>query len=340
MTTLTEVAAAAGVSTATVSHVINSTRYVSPTTIQKVQDAIARTGYRPNPYARALRTASTESIGFVASDISNPYSTAVMRGIAAALRDANHIMLVADANDDPALERDAIDALVHRKVDGLIIAPTTAVNAVTLEQIEDVGVPVVLIDRAIPLPLDQVLVENIESVESLVGEMLDAGHSRVGVIAGRRDHSTTTERLAGWRLAHERRGRPVDETLVVVGATNSEQARTATAALLDRADRPTAIFATSNVESLGALRAFKAAGLAIPRDLSFAAFDDVEWADLLDAPLTCLAQPTTEIGREAVGLLLRRLTDPAVEHRTVRLAPELRNRGSIQGAPEVPTTGQ
>ncbi len=330
MTTLTEVAAAAGVSTATVSHVINSTRYVSPTTLEKVQDAIARTGYRPNPYARALRTASTESVGFVASDISNPYSTAVMRGIAAALRDANHTMLVADANDDPRLERDAIDALVHRRVDGLIIAPTTAVDAVTFEQIEGSGVPVVLIDRAVPVPLDQVLVENIDSVASLVGDMIDAGHSRVGIIAGRSDHSTTMERLAGWRLAHEQRGIPADESLIALGATDPERARAATASLLDRVDRPTAIFSTSNVESLGALRAIKAARLAIPADITFAAFDDIEWADLLDAPLTCLAQPTTEIGREAVELLLRRIADPAVEHRVIRLAPELRARGSIQ----------
>lgn len=335
MTTLTEVAAAAGVSTATVSHVINSTRYVSPTTIEKVREAIARTGYRPNPYARALRTASTESVGFVASDISNPYSTAVMRGIAAALREANHTMLVADANDDPSLERDAIDALVNRRVDGFIIAPTTAVDAATFEQIEGSGVPVVLIDRAVPLPLDQVLVENINSVESVVGEMLEKGHSRVGIIAGRRDHSTTTERLAGWRLAHEKRGIPVDDSLIALGATDSERARVATAGLLDRVDRPTAIFSASNVESFGALRAIKAAGLTIPRDISFAAFDDIEWADLLDSPLTCLAQPTTEIGREAVGLLLRRLADSSVEHRVVRLAPELRARGSIQ-APGFP----
>jgi LacI family transcriptional regulator len=330
MTTLTEVAAAAGVSTATVSHVINSTRYVSPATLERVQEAIARTGYHPNPYARALRTASTESVGFVASDISNPYSTAVMRGIAAALRAVNHTMLVADADDDPVLERDAIDALVHRKVDGLIIAPTTSIEAATLTQIEEIGVPVVLIDRAVTLPLDQVLVENTNSVADLVGEMLDRGHRRIAIVAGRRDHSTTTERVEGWRLAHERRGLPVDESLIALGATNSDRAREATAHLLRARERPTAIFSASNVESLGVLRALKTAGLSIPQDISFAAFDDIEWVDLLDAPLTCLAQPTTEIGKQAVALLMRRLNDPDAEHRVVRLAPDSRARGSIQ----------
>ena len=153
-TSLADVARISGVSTATVSHVINGTRYVSPETVEKVRNAIASTGYRPNPYARALRTATSESIGFVASDVSNSYSTAVMRGIASALRTRGYTLLVADADENPTLEHEAIDALVERKVDGLIVAPTTSTDPVSFEQIEQIGVPVVLVDRAVPLDAD------------------------------------------------------------------------------------------------------------------------------------------------------------------------------------------
>ncbi|EQM74768.1 MULTISPECIES: LacI family DNA-binding transcriptional regulator [Microbacterium] len=332
-TSLADVARISGVSTATVSHVINGTRYVSPETVEKVRNAIASTGYRPNPYARALRTATSESIGFVASDVSNSYSTAVMRGIASALRTRGYTLLVADADENPTLEHEAIDALVERKVDGLIVAPTTSTDPVSFEQIEQIGVPVVLVDRAVPLELDQVLVENVGSVADVVGQMLDAGHRRVAVVGGRAGHSSTVERLQGWRKAHTERGLVCDEALAVLDVFDAGQARQATTRLLDRPDRPTAIFSLSNVMSLGILRALSDLHLVVPRDVSFAAFDDIEWVDLLDHPVTCLAQPTEQIGSTAVELVLTRIADPDVDHRVVRLAPSLCDRGSIAEPP-------
>lgn len=329
MTTLADVAAAAGVSTATISHVINGTRYVSPQTAERVQRAIDETRYRPNPYARALRTATTESIGFVASDITNPYSTAVMRGITAALRDARYTTLVANSDEDPGLETDAIDALVQRRADGLIIALTTQTPEASLNRFEELGVPLVLIDRAVSRPVDQVLVEDVESVRELVGSMLDAGHRRVAIIAGRSHHSTSIERIAGWRAAHELRGLPVDEGLMAADVADESQAQQRVTELIASSNPPTAIFSTSNVLSLGALRALKEAGKQIPSDISFAAFDDLEWTELLDHPITCLAQPTFEIGTRAVELLLRRISDPGAEHTTLRLPPELKSRRSI-----------
>ncbi|MEU4014862.1 LacI family DNA-binding transcriptional regulator [Microbacterium sp. NPDC028030] len=332
-TSLADVARISGVSTATVSHVINGTRYVSPSTIEKVQRAIASTGYRPNPYARALRTATSESIGFVASDVANTYSTSVMRGIAGALRTRGYTLLVANADEDPALEREAIEALVERMVDGLIVAPTTSTDPISFEQIEEIGVPVVLVDRAVPLDLDQVLVENVDSVAEVVGQMLDAGHRRIAVVGGRAGHSTTTERMQGWRKAHTDRGLVCDESLAVLDVFDASRARHATERLFARENRPTALFSMSNVMSLGILRALSDLRLVIPRDVSFAAFDDIEWIDLLDHPVTCLAQPTEEVGSNAVELVLTRIANPAVEHRVVRLAPSLCDRGSIAEPP-------
>ncbi|MCA0252310.1 MAG: LacI family transcriptional regulator [Actinobacteria bacterium] len=335
MVTLTDVAAAAGVSTATVSHVINQTRHVAPSTVERVRRAIRDTGYHRNPHARALRTATTESVGFVASDIANPFSTAVMRGIAAALRQARYTMLVANADESPALEREIVDTLTRQRVDGLIVALTAESSDSDIAHIASRGLPVVLIDRAVPLAVDQVLVENTESVAVLVGEMLDLGHRRIAIVAGKEHHSTTMERVEGWRLAHRQRGLTPDEALISSGAVDADDARLATARLLGLADPPTAFFSASNVISLGVLRGLMEAGLSVPDQISFAAFDDLEWADLLGTPITCLAQPTFELGQSAVALLLRRLADPNAEYRTLRLPPEPCHRKSIT----VPRTG-
>lgn len=333
MVTLTEVAAVAGVSIATVSHVINNTRPVAAATVARVKDAIRDTGYRRNPHARALRTSTTESVGFVASDIANPFSTALMGGIAAALRQANYPLLVADADENPTLERDIVDALARQRVDGLIVALTTEATQADVEHIAGLGIPVVLVDRAVPVPVDQVLVENTAAVASLVGDMLDLGHRRVAIVAGNGHHSTTIERVQGWRLAHRQRGLRIDEELVSVGSVDARTAAAATTALLARAEPPTAFFSASNVITLGMLRALKAARLSVPEQASFAAFDDVEWADLLGTPITCLAQPTFDLGTAAVRLLLRRLANPAVEHCTVRLPPTLHARESVAAPP-------
>ncbi|MCC6496488.1 MAG: LacI family DNA-binding transcriptional regulator [Propionibacteriaceae bacterium] len=334
MVTLTDVAAAAGVSIATVSHVMNQTRPVAVETVARVNKAIRETGYHRNPHARALRTATTESVGFVASDIANPFSTALMGGIAPALRKARYTLLVANADENPELERDVVDALARQRVDGLIVALTTEASQDDVEHIASLGIPVVLVDRAVSISVDQVLVENTEAVAAVIGEMLDLGHRRVAIVAGKEHHSTTVERVEGWRQAHQRRGLAVDEGLVVLGSVDPPAAAVATTALLGVADPPTAFFSTSNVISLGMLRALRAARLSVPEQVSFAAFDDVEWADLLGTPITCLAQPTSDLGATAVELLLRRLADPDVEHRTVRLPPELHVRESVGGPPD------
>lgn len=320
MVTLTEVAAAAGVSIATVSHVMNQTRPVAAETIARVNEAIRQTGYRRNPHARALRTSTTESVGFVASDIANPFSTALMGGIAAALHQAEYALLVANAEEDPARERDIVDALARQRVDGLIVALTTEATQADVEHIAGLGIPIVL-------------VENTAAVAAVVGDMLDLGHRRVAIVAGKEHHSTTSERVEGWRQAHLRRGLRLDEELVSVGSADAPAAAAATTALLALADPPTAFFSTSNVITLGMLRALKAARLSIPDEASFAAFDDVEWADLLGTPITCLAQPTFDLGTAAVGLLLRRLANPAADHRTLRLPPMLHVRESVAARP-------
>ncbi len=332
MVTLADVARVAGVSKTTVSHVINGTRFVSAEAVHRVEEAVIQTGFRPNPYARALRTATTQTLGFVSSDISNPFSTAVIQGIEYATRQADHTLLVANSRDDPAGEEQAIDALEQRRIDGLIIALSPSSSEKAMERLRTFPVPVVLVDRDAPLPVDRVIVENVEAVAELIGLLIDQGHRRIGVVAGEERHNTSAERVEGWRLAHRRNGIAIDESLVHYSGPTAADAQAATDALLRSAEvLPTALFTTNSAMTQGALRSLREAGLRQPDQMSLVAFDDFEWADLLSPPLTCLAQPTFEIGSSAVGLLLERIASPKLESRVIRLNPALRVRASSVG---------
>lgn len=328
MATLFDVAKLSGVSISTVSHVVNLTRKVSPDTAARVRAAIEQTGYRPNPIARALRRSTTESIGFIVSDIGNSYFTDVIRGVAASALAAQQTLLLAISDDDPVIELEAIRALAERRVDGLVVSLTPESGAAVIPHLASLDMPVVLIDRAADANLDQVLVENVLSTAALVRHLLDLGHRRVGMIAGAPGISTTVERIEGWRMAHAEAGLQVDEGLLVNGQSRSGPAQVATLGLLRLVEPPTAIVAGNNSMTRGALLALRSEGKQVPTDVAVVGFDDFEWAAEMEPSLTVIAQPTYEVGQKAVELLLRRLAKPTRRRQVVRLDPTFIHRQS------------
>lgn len=334
MATLFDVAKLSGVSISTVSHVVNLTRKVSPDTAARVRAAIEQTGYRPNPIARALRRSTTESIGFIASDIGNPYFTDVIRGIEASSREAHQMLLLANSDNDPVIELEAIRALAERRVDGLIVTLTPESGTTVIPYLASLDMPVVLIDRAADANMDQVLVENVLSTATLVRHLLDLGHRRVGMIAGVPGISTTVERIEGWRMAYAEAGLPVDEELLVSGQSRTGPAEAAALRLLALTEPPTAIVAGNNSMTRGALLALRSHGERVPTDIALVGFDDFEWAAEMEPSLTVVAQPTYEVGRQAVELLLRRLAKPTRRRRVVRLDPAFVHRRSCGCPPD------
>lgn len=337
MVTLSDVARHAGVSTATVSHVLNGTRFVAAETAQRVREALESTGYQVNPFARALRTATTESIGFVASDLSNPYSTAVMKGIEAATRSARHTLLVANSDEDPEMEREAIAALVQRRVDGLVVALTSQSRSETVHELQDLGIPVVLVDAGVEGELDQVLVESRESVRILVEHLIDLGHERIAVLAGSPGNLNSVERTSGWSAALTGRGLQAATELVRHGGIRADTARREFAALLDSPEPPSAVFTSSNQMTLGVWEEINARGLRVPHDIAVIAFDEPSFVNVLSPPLTCIAQPTFSVGLRAVELVFRRIADPGTEQVALRLQPRINHRDSCcDGANALP----
>lgn len=325
--TMTEVARLAGVSIATVSHVLNGTRVVRDETRQAVLTAIAESGYTHNVLARALVTQRTRSIGVVVSAISNPSLVEVLQGIEAAVVGAGYTLLLADSHDEPDNELAVVQALHQRRVDGLIVAPSVD-PASAIAYLAEREVPAVFVDRMVDDRFDQVGPQNTEPVAELVEHLAANGHRRIAFVRGRDGFSTTVERDEGYRLGLERGGLPVIAELIVDGDSEQHAGCKAMHTLLELDERPTAVVVGNNMMTIGAVRAIRETGLRVPDDIALVAFDDFSWAADFSPRLTVMAQPTHDIGTLAVRRLLDRLADPLRAPQSDRLPPRLVHRDS------------
>ncbi|MFC7343636.1 LacI family DNA-binding transcriptional regulator [Saccharopolyspora griseoalba] len=327
MATMADVARVAGVSTATVSHVINGTRTVRQETRRAVEAAVEVTGYSPNTLARSLATGGTRSVAVVMSAISNPYFGQLLQGIEAEVLQRGYTLLLTDPHDDPDYELTVVRDMHERRVDGIVLA-ASAEPRPALDYLAARGVPVVLADRIVDERYDQVGPENVESTAQLVDHLAEHGHRRIAMIGGLAGLSTTEERLRGYRDGLARNGIGQDAALVDSGRSDSEGAAAAVARLLVAPDRPTALIAANNSMTIGAMQALRRAGLSVPEDVALVGFDDFPWADCFAPRLTVVAQPCEEIGAKAAQLLFRRFADPEAPAETHRFPSHLVHRNS------------
>ncbi len=331
-----DVAEYAGVSTATVSHVINQTRFVSDETREKVLQAIEALQYQPSALARGLATNATQTIGLIMADISNPFFTAVARGVEDEINHHGYHTIFSNTDEDPEREDEYLRLLSARQIDGLIIAPARA-HSERLVRMSEAGVPIVLIDRdatGVKAPL--VCVDNEDGAYQAVKYLIQLGHRRIGILMGMETISTHLLRLNGYKRALTEAGISIDENLIV--RTNSrlhfsQDNRTSSSPpnslsnvqmtpatfnslqhLLDLSHRPTAIFVTNNQMILGTLYTLKERQLHCPDDISIISFDDHEWAPLFIPPLTAIRQPTYHLGQTAARLLMQMVKGEEVDY--------------------------
>ncbi|KGI70493.1 LacI family transcriptional regulator [Mycolicibacterium rufum] len=307
MTTMGDVARLAGVSASTVSHVLNGTRKVDAATRQRVEAAIAETGYRRNVAARSLAGGRSHTVGLSISALTNPYFGSLVHAVEQALSDAGYVLIVGDSHDAAEPERRVTDSLLDRQVDGMIVAPAAGSEHSTLPGIARTGTPLVLIDRMLDVDCDQVGPENAASAQMLTEHLLDRGHRRIAVVRGIPGISSTTERFDGYVAALASRGIAVDPTLVLEGRSSTDDAEREVRALMASANRPTALVSMNNAMTIGTLKAVQHLGLSIPDDVAFVCYDDFEWSDLFSPRLTAAGQDVQTIGATAAELLLRRI---------------------------------
>ncbi|MDE0530612.1 MAG: LacI family DNA-binding transcriptional regulator [Albidovulum sp.] len=310
MPTIHDVARRAGVSSATVSHVINNSRYVAPHTRSKVLVAIESLQYRQNAVARSLRRNRTGTIGLMISDISNPYFSNLVRGVEDAVyeREDNCKLILCNTDENSEKERLCIEMLLEKRVDGLILAPVGG-NVEFLQNLAEGAFPLVMVDRFLEaVSADSVVVDNRAAAFALTDHLIRLGHRRVAVVMAELTASSIEERIDGYKDAHSNAGIALEPDLFIHSNSDIDSAHRASAALLASESAPSAVFCTNNFMTLGMIRALNMSGKRCPEDIAVVGFDDFHLADSFRPPLTVAAQPAYEIGQEAAKLLFDRVS--------------------------------
>ena len=329
-TSIRDVAKRAGVSTATVSHILNGTRGVADETRAKVLSAVHDLGYRPSAIARSLRTKSTGTLGIIVSDISNPFSTAVVRGIEDVARENSHNVILCNTDESEARADHYLKVLLSKRVDGLILAPTGRLTS-SLEMFSATGTPLILIDRlADGIALPYVGVDNVAGARGAVEHLIADGHRRIGVISGLPNVSTSSDRMKGYCLAFQSNGLDVISDYIHTGYSSVQGSLRVACDLIRMPKPPTAIFTTNNLMTLGALIAFQNLGVHCPNDIAILGFDDHDWAEIFSPPVSVVRQPMYEIGSTAARLLFRAIQGESLPPEKHLLQTELIIRGSCK----------
>lgn len=334
--TMRDVAAAADVSLMTVSRVVNGERGVLPETAARVERVIRRLGYQRNDMARQLRRKGqrTETIGLLVDDLANPFFAVLTRAVEDAARLHDCVVLIGSSNDSLAREREVVAAFCARRVDGLIVVPVAGSHRF-LRQQQALGVKVVCVDRpADNLEADTVLVDNRHGAFQAVRHLIDRGHRRIGYLGDRDDIWAVRERYAGFTKALAADGLAPDPAIVRHGLRTRMEAASAAGDLMRLPSAPTALFASNDLVTMGAVDALNGAQ-AQRGTVALVGFDEFALADKLTPPVTVVAQDPATIGATAAQLLFGRIAGDTSPPREVVLLTRLVARGSGEIAPTV-----
>jgi LacI family transcriptional regulator len=332
MATIKQVAALAGVSFTTVSHVLNKTRPVSEDARVRVLDAVEKLRYVPSALARSLKSSITGTIGLIIPNNTNPYFSEVARGIEDSCYAAGYSVILCNSDDDPVKQRDYLNVLLTKRCDGLIVAALAQTDGKLLREMK---VPAVLLDRAPKdMVIDTVDVDNVAGGALAAGHFLDLGRQRIACIGGPENIDISRQRIEGFRSALTAGGlQPDDRHYVYSDFTSNGGYASANRLLsLPASDRPDAIFCCNDLMAIGALRAAAEHRVAVPEMLAIVGFDDIDLARFVHPALTSVAQNTRMLGRLTAQCLLARIADPSLSRQQHTIAPELHIRGSSSAA--------
>ena len=301
-----DVAQAAGVSTATVSNVLRGLRFVGPEKRQRVLDAIATLNYSPNRVAASLRNRRSNMIGIVVPDITTSFFSAMVRRLEELAAGSNYQILLAELQEDTLRERERIQAFIGRQADGLIVVPCID-RSPALDDIGRSGIPTVIFDRvAAESDFDSVEIDNVGAAREGTRHLLALGHRDIAFLVSDPGLRNIAERTEGYRQALREAGLAKLERVIVSG-DKADDGERALAPLLSRPHRPSAVFASTHILAVGALRAVWSAGLQIPQSISLLTFDESVWMTALRPFLSVIHQPVEEIAQAVWSRMLARL---------------------------------
>jgi LacI family transcriptional regulator len=326
-----EVAALARVSIKTVSRVVNGEANVSPGLVAQVMTAVERLNYQHNLTASSLRRSDRRSatIGVVLEDVANPFASALHRSIEDVAVKRGVLVLAGSSDEDADRERRLVSAFASRRVDGLIIQPSSQDHSYLLAE-RRAGTAIVFVDRPPAfLDADTVLTDNAAGTRRGIRHLVEQGHRRIGYMGDLRTIATAKERYRGYLEELADQGIELDEGLVRLDTRGIEKAEAATTEFLANPQPPTALFTGQNLITIGAFRVLRRLGLH--RSVALIGFDDILLADLLEPGITVIAQDPAAMGRTAADVLFRRLDGDrsTSEHHIVPTRMITRGSGEI-----------
>ncbi|HEX3560643.1 MAG TPA: LacI family DNA-binding transcriptional regulator [Pyrinomonadaceae bacterium] len=331
MSSIKDVAREASVSTATVSHVINNTRFVSEEVRARVMEAVEHCGYYPNAHARSLASGRTHILGLVVSDISNPFFPELVKSIEAAAFERGYDVMLSNTNYDPERTSNYVRRFIERKLSGVVIM-TSELDTALVDELARREVSVVFLDLGQPgVHMSNLRVNYEAGIEEAINHLVSLGHEEISFISGPAHLRSAARRNEAFGNSM-RRHLPGARAEVYRGDFKLEGGRRAACEMLAARERPTAVVAANDMMALGAMVEFRAAGLSIPRDISVVGFDDIAFAALAAPQLTTVCLPRMELGRRAVEALMTTIEHPDQRGVEINIPTYLVTRGSTAPA--------
>ncbi|KMV35587.1 transcriptional regulator [Franconibacter pulveris] len=324
-----DVARLAGVSTSTVSHVINNDRFVSEAIREKVEAAIQSLNYAPSALARSLKINQTRTIGMLITASSNPFFSELVRGVERSCFERGYSLVLCNTDGDEQRMNRNLETLLQKRVDGLLLLCTETHQPSPEIMRRYPAIPTVMMDWA-PFGGEGDLIQD----NSLLGGdiatqyLIDKGYTRIACITGPLDKTPARLRVEGYRNAMARAGLTVKEGYEVNADFEFRGGFDAMQALLALREPPQAVFMSNDAMAVGAYQALYQAGLRIPQDMALVGYDDIELARYMTPPLTTIHQPKDELGELAIDVLIHRMAQPDLQQQRLQLTPELVERGS------------
>lgn len=328
MATMKDIARLAQVSTSTVSHVINGSRFVSDEIREKVMRIVAELNYTPSAVARSLKVRETKTIGLLVTATNNPFFAEVMAGVEQYCQQHQYNLIIAATGGDAKRLQQNLQTLMHKQVDGLLLMCGDSRFQADIELA--ISLPLVVMDWWFTeLNADKILENSALGGYLATKALIDAGHRKIGIITGNLKKSVAQNRLQGYKNALSEAKIALNPHWIVESHFDFEGGALGIQSLLTQSSRPTAVFCCSDTIAVGAYQAIQQQGLRIPQDLSIMGYDDIELARYLSPPLSTICQPKAELGKLAVEALLQRIKNPNENYLTLVLEPTCVLRESI-----------
>lgn len=327
--TIRDVAKEAGVSPSTVSRVLTKSAYVAEDKEKRVLEAIEKLNFRPNVVARSLRLKTTNTVGLLIPDITNPFFPEVAKGVEDVAHEKGYNIMLCNTENDDKKEKNYVELLKGRQVDGLIIAKAGEEFKHLQETIKS-GVPISFIDRPVDVSgADQIISDNIQGMKLAVEKLYSLGHTKIGLISGPQDLHIVNERNIGFQKAMSNLELEINSDWLFSEKFSVNGGRNAAMKLLKQDNHPTAIICSSDVLAIGFIDSLIEAGFAVPEYMSVIGFDDISFTKYLRPKLTTIRQAKYEMGAKAFEMLLACINDKEINPKKIILDVEIKERETV-----------